>query len=1161
MNYRKLFVCGILAVLCAALFCTRAQAQYRASLQGTVTDAQGAVVPDAKVTLTSKETGTARVATTNAAGVYSINGLPPGAYSLTVTRDGFKKKVLDSLAIAAEVSQAADVQLDVGQVSETVTVTGEAASLIDTETANIAGSITDRELQSLPSSGRDPFQLLRLAPGAFGEGARENFADNAGPGTTNPGSSIFQTENQAQVSANGQRVNSNSYQIDGVSVNSQAWGGAAVVTPNEESIKEVKVSTNSYSAEHGRGAGAQIEVVSKNGTNQFHGSAFFKADRPGLNAYNRWNGPFSSPARQNDRFNQFGGSVGGPIIRNKLFAFFSYETQRNHSTNTGNDWYETPWFVANAAPAGSIAEKYMTFPGIGVAFNKVNDVSCTDVGLVEGTNCHAIAGQGLDLGRPLDTELFPLGTRDPSWHMGGEDNSQPGLGGDGTGDPSNLDGNADFFNVQTVSPSRSTAVQYNGRIDYNVTSKDLVAFSIYWVPVEGHFLNGPARPMNNYSNIRTNYSWAVIWQRTISSTWLNEARFNSAGWHWNEIDSNPQEPWGLLRDTLDPQTGSLPQRFDLWGPPGPSVFNQKFYNGRDVLTKVQHSHTLKFGADIYRENFNDRAPWDAIPTYNFRNLWDFANDAPSSEGYPWGSGTNFNPQDGHPTDVNKEIRDNILAFFVQDDWKVKPNLTVNLGLRWEYYSALVDANSNIANPVFGSGNNLLTDLRVKVGGSLYSPSKHNFGPQLGFAWSPRFVADDKLVLRGGFGIGFDQVERAPILDVRSNYPLLANIFFPDPSTIVYQTADDLHQFGGWPANPNAISTPDDNNLPQSGSPINLTAVNQNLATPRSYHYSVDGQYNLGRNWVASVGYTGSQTRNYSRSIPMNIVSLPGAALNPRVQSLTQRTNDATASSNALLTRLQHRFSTSFMIDTQYRLAKITDQAPTGYYVGEYPYAARFAEGPANYDARHSFKLIAGYSPVLFHGENSWMEKVLGGWSIDGILSYHSGFPWSPKYGGSVTGCNLIYQGSGYCDVRPASYLGGAGSDYGNDTFKKQNGNFPNGGEAYFTPPSVTQGPSFSDVANGIEDPGPAPPVPGVGRNSFRGPRYFSTDMTLRKAFGLPAMPVLGEGAKFEFRADFFNLFNQLNLRNVNNTITDTHFGQAQNAYAGRTVELQLKFSF
>ena len=362
---RFIFALGfVLLVVCGA------QAQYRAGIQGTVLDAQGSVVGGAKVTVTAQETGVAQLTTTDENGVFTIFRLAPGLYSITVEKAGFKTKVVENVNVIGDQMAAGNVTLEVGQVTESVTVNGDELPAIDTESGQIAGTITAQQIQSMPSFGRDVFQLLQLAPGVFGDGSRNSGGDTQGlPSSEQAGSGatdgIFKTENQGQISAAGGRVNDNNYTIDGVGVTSVSWGGAAVITPNEDSVKEVKVISNNYDAEYGRYAGGQVQVISANGTNQFHGSAFIKIDRPGLNSYNGWGGPFGgNPQRNNSRFNQIGGSIGGPIWKNKVFFHFTYETVRNNGTVTGTGWYETPQLLT-LAPAGSNAAKFTTYPGNG----------------------------------------------------------------------------------------------------------------------------------------------------------------------------------------------------------------------------------------------------------------------------------------------------------------------------------------------------------------------------------------------------------------------------------------------------------------------------------------------------------------------------------------------------------------------------------------------------------------------------------------------------------------------------------------------------------------------------------------------------------------------------------------------------------------------------
>lgn len=606
----------------AAMVASLATAQYRAGIQGVVTDVQGSGVPDATVTLTSKETKIARTAKTNETGGYAISALLPGSYSLAVEKTGFSKKVLEEVVVRAEQVQSLNVELAVGQVTDSVTVTEASAPLLDTQSATIAGTITQREIENLPSFGRDPFQLARLTPGVFGNGAiAVGGGTTSMPGVNRPSAgavnSIFFIENGPQIIANGARQNSNNIQVDGVGVNSVTWGGSAVVTPNEESIKEIQVVANNYTAENGRNSGAQIMVISRNGTNDLHGSAFFKWHRPGLNAFQRWNGPGTpSPVRRDlNRFNQFGGSLGGPIVKNKLFAFFSYEGLRNAARNSATVWFETPQYRANAGPPNSLARRMLSFPGQDPLIAGSSALSCAQVGL-PATQCRDAEG-GLDLGSPLRT---PLGTADPTFGQT--------AAGTPYGVGSGLDGVADVMRVITLTPSESINAQYNGRLDYQPTSTDLIAFSVYWTPTITHSINGPARALNQWNSDRLARSWTGIWNRTISPAVVNEARFGLSGWKFDETESNSQEPWGLPISNFDGAGSVAVQRF---GPSGPGVFDQRTWNIRDTVSNVRGRHFLKVGGDYSRANLLDRSAGSARPTFNFRNLWSYANDAPYQE--------------------------------------------------------------------------------------------------------------------------------------------------------------------------------------------------------------------------------------------------------------------------------------------------------------------------------------------------------------------------------------------------------------------------------------------------------------------------------------------------------------------------------------------------
>src|SRR5882762_9365258 len=455
---------ALLLLLCLSAVAT--YAQFKASLQGTVMDAQNNAIGAASVTVTDQATGVAHKVVTSGQGFYRISELPLGRYTVSVEANGFKTSVSKDVEIKAEEPRGFDVTLVVGAVTEQVVVSASAESL-HTENANTGTTLSTDQIERLPQFGRDPYELLRLTPGVFGDSSRAangsaaNLPNSGGPGGSN--SSVFSVENQVQVTANGQRNSGNNFTIDGTSVNSLTWGGAAILTPNQESIQELTVVANSYTAEDGRNTGAQVKVVSKNGTNQYHGSGFFKDDSPGLNAFNKWGGPDGQSAqkvRQNLR--QFGGSLGGPIMKDKVFFFFSYEGDRSSDVQFSKAQYvETPEFrqlIISSRP-GSVTAAILGSPGVTPRIANVLTSTCAGAGINDPTQCQAVTG-GLDVGSPTGAtgQYVPL---DGAHFAGG-----------------GLDGIPDIQFVQLSIPSSTNGNQYNGRVDYN-HGKDQFAFNTY----------------------------------------------------------------------------------------------------------------------------------------------------------------------------------------------------------------------------------------------------------------------------------------------------------------------------------------------------------------------------------------------------------------------------------------------------------------------------------------------------------------------------------------------------------------------------------------------------------------------------------------------------------------------------------------------------------
>lgn len=1124
------------SMLCVSLVgvCSNpASAQFKAGVQGTVTDSSGAVIPGASVTLISRETGQSRQVVTSDDGFYRISGLPPGRYSLTAEHPGFKKQNLENIQISAEAIQGLDFKLETGDVVESVTVTADSSEQLKTENPNIDRAISREEITRIPQFGRDVYELARLTPGVFGNGARSGSGASVGlPNTTGPGgsnTSIFQTENQVPISANGQRLSANSFEVDGVSVNSLTWGGAAVLTPNQESVKEVRVLSSTYSAEDGRNSGAQIKVVTENGTNQLHGSGLFKYNSPKLNSFNKFGGVDAPPVRVDNLIRQFGGSLGGPVVKDRLFFFFSYEGLRNNTSNYTNTYIETPQYrsLVQQIRPGGVTARVFGMPGLDPRIVSVLPVNCTIFG---NRPCQVVSG-GLDIGSPGGS----LGRYVPL-------NNRAGGG---------LDGIPDFQYARLVVPNQVSGDQYNGRVDLSWSPLDQFAVITYFTRNRslGGDAAGQSRPIGDILSKRFNPAITVTYLRTLSATMLNEARFNFTRFGFNEIDSNANVNFGIPRIEVE----DLPfDRIRFGAPRGegtPGIFAENTFDFRDTFTKVLGNHGLKFGMGIRWEQSNNNLAGGARPDYSFTGLWNLANDTPIFEAI------NADPRTGLPADAQRYFRTRDYSVFAQDDWKVRPNLTLNIGLRWEYYSPLKEIRGQMSNLVLGP--NGLTDAKVVVVDQFYKPDRNNFAPRLGFAWSPGLFGD-KLALRGGFGISYNRLPLAPFLNSRGNPPFFAryNLCCGTAGLIIdgrgspFAGGQILYALGSsnspfsFPVNP-ALGQGIN---PATGSPRS-GAVEIYGAPPEEpnayvYTYSLDVQYELPFRLVASIGYQGSASHKLIRLVNQLYLYKQ----NPAWFAVYFPTPDVNANYHALNARLTHRFAHGVQLDAVYRWSKSIDtlsyEGPGFVTNQSYPQDQRFERGPSDYDVRHYFVLSGLWDLPVFRNRKDWLGKAFGGFQINGLWTANTGFPWTPLFGL----CASTPGGTNICPARPVAYSGGALDDTGNDAFLRPGGNFPGGGAKYFDPST----------------PGVRPP--GIGRNVFRGPRYSSLDLSLVKRTGLPKLPALGESANIEVRFNFFNAFNQLNLApfgffTPSTDINNPNFGRASSGLSGRVIEIQTRLSF
>lgn len=1098
------------------------------SIVGTVHDPTGAVMANAKVTITDVDRGTTFNATTNDQGEYVASPLRIGRYTVTVEKTGFKKAVSEVVQVDVQQRVAVNIALQVGQISESVQVTG-AAPLLETETSDLGQVIDSHRIVTLPLNGRNYAQLALLG---------------AGVAPSEPGG---RTESTFGFSASGARSLQNNYLLDGVDNNSNLGdvlnGSAYVIQPSVDAIAEFKVQTNSYSAEFGRGNGAIMNAVIKSGTNQFHGDVyeFLRNDR--FDARNA----FDAFGRQEYRQNQFGFTLGGPIIKNRTFFFGDYEGLRIRQalpqlvsiptpTIIGGDF--SSFLTSTPALAVDSSGNPTTQPALDCNGNPtfVGEIFNSRLVGNSSANPNGLCGVPINLTGPA-TNIFPAGSIDllaarlaalfP---------------------PPNVDINGNNF---LSDPKRRTSQNnFDIRVDHIFSETDNF-FARFSYEDQPSFVPSPFSNPLDGGNFADGFeensyrSLAISEVHTFRPTLINEFRLgynriNSHRFNLN-FDQNVAGQLGFPGVPFGPDIGGLPQISFTDGTVGigssgflPSIEKQNSYVLTENLTWTRGRHSTKFGTEIRREQFTIFQP--AAP----RGTLSFGNDFTDNPAAPGTGGESFAtfllgiPDGGEITNLhNVDYRRQISSFYALDDFKVSPKLTLNLGLRYEFFSTLKEAHDQQGTFDFatqsiivpkGQNAQLTQTLRglipvVRTGSrGLIDPDLNNFAPRVGLAYQ----ITDKLVLRSGYGIFYGGQENGPYSNPSPGFnpPFFVTQSFSPPCTAAAANAavvdcsipglNVLSQ--GFPSN--SLSDPN--------TPI-LYSVSPHLVTPYTQQWHLGFEYQLPGNSVFQLSYAGSRGLklfafyNGNQAVPTTDPTAPTAPRRPAQQcdafgncnpvfdtSIGTFRSNAESNYHSLQARFEKRFSHGLQFEVAYTYAHALDDASSAslgsgnngdFRDQRFPKAEY---GNADFDVRH--RLIVSYTYELpfarWAGSPTGVWKqVLDGWQVAGVTSASTG-NWFTVTDASANVSTTDCGGTvGFFCVRP--------NIVGN----------PNAhpcvpGTLYntcaFAPDTVVG--TFGNA----------------GRNIVSGPGYQNWDISLMKLFPIH------EARRLEFRAEFFNAFNHVN---------------------------------
>ncbi len=1182
MRYR----CLLLGVAIASLLLMAgqplfAQSAATAALTGTVTDPSGAVVPNVTVTITSADTGQVRTATTGTDGVYRFSLIPPGSYGVKFVASGFKVLEIPPIALNVTETAALNQVLQVGQQTEAIEVEAE-APVLQTADSTLGTTVTSQQVVGLPLSNRNYTQLLSMAPGAQ---ASVNNATCLGRCTMD-------------ISVNGVDPENNNYQMDGVSIVNTANTGTAndsgiytgIGIPNPDAIQEFKIQTSTYDASYGSHPGANVNVVTRSGTNQFHGGAWEFLRNSDLNANSFFENSIGGGQQQIFDQNQFGGDFGGPVKKDKLFFFVNYQGTRQKNGYAGSS-------VAYLFPL----PEDRTAANVGAELCPANHPGTTAYNTFLGaTTGMQVACDGSNV-NPVSLALLNAKLANGQYYIPGNPSGQYGP-------------------VLFSAPDIYNENQTVDNVDYVINPKNTFAARFFWTssntltPISG---NLPGTPITlRYSNIDPVLKLTTL----VTNTLVNEVHVAGQRNGQHGSDTTVTTPQAIGQATIVPTITELPVTYIIDG--GYSM-NGSLYPSNSPTDQMQYGDQISWthGKQTIRAGYEFQyTQWPITFEGLERGFLFYGTFADWLIGRAGCTPGDTSCSVNNPGTTNGGILSNILeclycvrsgpngivhnyvehnhSAFVQDDWKVSRRLTLNLGVRWEYDGMYSDKYGNLTNiwpsqlqtvPVPPTGpttsgaglvgyvvpNNYTAHYPTPPAGVLQSrksdplqsgPPLSNFGPRLGFAFQPK--ENGKLVIRGGFGMFYDRIGGGTFVHgLEQGYPYAITLDYSGAyqysNQNPYPTSAQLPlgSFASRWANFQTLAT----------SALDTPLIDPNLHTPLTRSYNLNVQYEFAPRWLLEVGFVGSASLNLLDQYhdlntpflasPTNPIygltsnSVSNAAL--RVPYLgyipagvDESGFDGMANYNSLQVTVRKQFSYGLTLQASYTYSKdLSTMFETNAFGfngnSNNPNNLGQQYGPVTFS--HPQRFIINYSYNLPFGTHTGLlGTVANGWNVSGVTTVQDGTPLTITDQNAGTVFDLGDYDTPRAQMCPNTTYRSIATPGG--MISRLN-NYLNINA--FCPAPI--------APYATETPGTAAPTlygnSGVG--VIQGPGQFNWDISLMKPFKIT------ERHQLLFRTEFFNTFNHPQFGNPATAIsTPSTFGQITTTTVNpRIMQFALKYSF